>query len=160
MQKIYYLLFLFIFALGLQAQNVDQSVLAPGGDYFEGSQASISQTIGEVVTETFTGSSVINTQGFQQTSFTLVSVFSSEQESIILSVYPNPVVENLYVESNDVEKLQLFLYDMNGKEIFRTTTSGSKTIIPIQQYTGSQFLLHVRNSTGSILESYKLIKTQ
>jgi hypothetical protein len=41
-------------------------VISSSGDYFEGSNASISWTLGEIATETFTNGSVVLTQGFQQ----------------------------------------------------------------------------------------------
>lgn len=43
-----------------------QQVVASAGGYFEGNNVTLSWTLGEPVTETFTGSDVILTQGFQQ----------------------------------------------------------------------------------------------
>lgn len=51
-------------AFSFQAQA--QQVVASSGGLFEGENISLSFTVGEPVTETFTGGNVILTQGFQQ----------------------------------------------------------------------------------------------
>ncbi len=47
-------------------QVFSQEVIATAGGYYEGENFSVSWTLGEPVTETFTGADVILTQGFQQ----------------------------------------------------------------------------------------------
>ena len=48
------------------AQSLSPTVVASSGDYFTGTNASLSWTLGEIATETFTGGGYILTQGFQQ----------------------------------------------------------------------------------------------
>ncbi len=58
---------LFIFlAFNLRAQEVSQSLISSAGDYFETENISLSWSIGEVVTETFSTNDLFVTQGFQQ----------------------------------------------------------------------------------------------
>ena len=47
-------------------QSVERSVVAGAGDYFEGTTASLSWTLGEIATETLENGNVVLTQGFQQ----------------------------------------------------------------------------------------------
>lgn len=49
-----------------QSQTIDREVVASSGDYFAGPNSSISWTVGEIATETFTNGNFILTQGFQQ----------------------------------------------------------------------------------------------
>jgi len=62
------LLFLSLAGMAMiaNAQSVSPEVIATSGDYYENANISISWSLGEVVTETFTGASIILTQGFQQ----------------------------------------------------------------------------------------------
>lgn len=55
-----------LFVWQTQAQSLSPQVISPSGDYFEGSNASLSWTLGELATETYTSGDVILTQGFQQ----------------------------------------------------------------------------------------------
>jgi hypothetical protein len=50
----------------ISAQSVSPQVVSSAGDYFEGTNASLSWTLGEIATETFNSENVILTQGFQQ----------------------------------------------------------------------------------------------
>jgi len=61
------ILFLTVIALTfLSIQVKAQQVIASAGGYYEGENISLSWTLGEPVTETFSAGSVILTQGFQQ----------------------------------------------------------------------------------------------
>jgi len=50
----------------ITAQSVSPEVISSSGDYYEGVNGSISWTLGEIATETYTAGNVILTQGFQQ----------------------------------------------------------------------------------------------
>ncbi len=50
----------------LSAQSVSPQVVASSGDYYQGTNASLSWTLGEIATETYSNGSTILTQGFQQ----------------------------------------------------------------------------------------------
>lgn len=52
---------LFVFS-----QSLSPEVISSSGDHFQNAGGSISWTLGETVTETFTGASIVLTQGFQQ----------------------------------------------------------------------------------------------
>ena len=49
------------------AQSIERDVVASSGDYFEGTNISLSWTLGEIATETYSSGNIILTQGFQQT---------------------------------------------------------------------------------------------
>lgn len=66
MKRILILLIAVVFTITLTAQSVSPEVVASAGDYYEGTNASLSWTLGEIVTETYTAGGVTLTQGFQQ----------------------------------------------------------------------------------------------
>ncbi len=47
-------------------QSIERDVIANSGDYYEGTNVSLSWTVGEIATETYANGSYILTQGFQQ----------------------------------------------------------------------------------------------
>ncbi|MCF8403897.1 MAG: hypothetical protein K9H58_08130 [Bacteroidales bacterium] len=55
----------------LMAQSIERNVIASSGDYFEGANISLSWTLGEIATETYTVADNILTQGFQQPGISL-----------------------------------------------------------------------------------------
>ncbi|MEZ5197256.1 MAG: hypothetical protein R2764_12900 [Bacteroidales bacterium] len=66
MKKIVSLLVIVAFSTTLAAQSVSPEVVASSGDYYEGTNGSLSWTLGEIATETYSAGGVILTQGFQQ----------------------------------------------------------------------------------------------
>jgi len=66
MKTLIILIFCLLSASFLYSQSISQNVIATSGDYFENANASVSLTMGELVTETFSNGSIILTQGFQQ----------------------------------------------------------------------------------------------
>ena len=66
MKTLTLLLSVVLFPLFLSAQSVSPQVVASSGDYYQGANASLSWTLGEIATETYSNGSVILTQGFQQ----------------------------------------------------------------------------------------------
>lgn len=61
------LLFIFvIFPILIYSQSVSPEVISSAGDYYEGANVSLSWTLGEIATETYSNGNVILTQGFQQ----------------------------------------------------------------------------------------------
>ncbi|MCD4694622.1 MAG: hypothetical protein K8S16_00165 [Bacteroidales bacterium] len=55
-----------LLSLTVAAQSLSPEVIASSGDYYEGTNNSISFTLGEIATETYSNGSNILTQGFQQ----------------------------------------------------------------------------------------------
>jgi len=57
----------------ITAQSVSPEVISSSGDYFEGANASLSWTLGEIATETLSAGDIILTQGFQQPITIIIS---------------------------------------------------------------------------------------
>ncbi len=66
MKKVIISLVTILIPLLIAAQSVSPEVISSSGDYFEGPNASLSWTLGEIATETYTAGNIILTQGFQQ----------------------------------------------------------------------------------------------
>ncbi|MEZ5082109.1 MAG: hypothetical protein R2750_01450 [Bacteroidales bacterium] len=66
MKTLKLLSFFAIFPVLIYAQSVSPEVISSAGDYYEGTNVSLSWTLGEIATETYTNGNVILTQGFQQ----------------------------------------------------------------------------------------------
>lgn len=95
-----------------------QEVIATDGSYSLNSQGSLSWTLGEVITETFSTTDNFLTQGFQQK---LNGFLSVGNELLIdeLSIYPNPFTSNITLIPfcSDSEYL-IKIYDSQNKIVF------------------------------------------
>jgi hypothetical protein len=66
MKKVYFLGLYLIAPMIITAQSVSPEVVSTAGGYFENANASLSWTLGEPATETYSTGNIILTQGFQQ----------------------------------------------------------------------------------------------
>jgi len=89
--KINFLLAVLLLSLGYN-QIYAQELISSAGGYYEGNNLSLSWSLGEPVTETFTGGGVILTQGFQQPySFYLQQILNIPAGWSGVSAYLDPM---------------------------------------------------------------------
>jgi hypothetical protein len=94
-----------------------QEVIATDGNYAATIDGSLSWTLGEIVTETFSLTDHL-TQGFQQNYEDFVSVDELGQE-IILSVFPNPFQGEITLQVSDaLPDYQITVLDYQSKILF------------------------------------------
>lgn len=152
--KQFFLVTLFtIIVLSATAQYNYQSQISSAGDFYESANYSMSWTLGEISTETLVGSNFILTQGFQQSELTIIGIdeptLNNEASFVI---YPNPSYGIVYLvvgqagfNSSEVPNRYL-IYDIQGKLLVNKQISETKTLINLQQYSGSLYYLKLFNS--------------
>lgn len=147
--------FLLISPSGLVAQEV----IATDGDHFSNSGGSISYTIGEPVTETYTGTSTILTQGFQQSTLVVTAIFEPGGINCEITAYPNPVSDFVTVNVSDIETpgMQYLLYDLNGKLLMKEPVRDSETFIPFDNVSAGEYILKI-NIKNLEIKSFKIVK--
>jgi hypothetical protein len=103
-----------------QTPAVVMQVVSSSGGYYATTNLSISWTLGEPVTTTLSGSSIILTQGFQQGNLFATNVTNPELSSTDFKMYPNPAISKVYFEVNNKNAKGDFIvevYDITGRKI-------------------------------------------
>ncbi len=162
------LLFFVSIILGLSfnvsAQYNNHSLVSTAGDYFEAENISISWSIGEIATETLSGSNVILTQGFQQSLLTPTGI---EENSIIIDasfiIYPNPAVNQINIKlyeygSSNSYPNQYSMYNTQGKILLSEEISSSLTIVDLQNLQEGVYFLHLLNVNSNFNETVVIQK--
>ncbi len=134
-----------------------QEVISSSGDYFENATGSVSWTLGEAVTETFTDGTNILTQGFQQSRLSAVSVFELKDIGITVSVAPNPTVDFINLSINDTKKISYELFDLNGKIIKQAKIHSNDTKISFSGYSYAVYFLKIKKD-NKIIKTFKIVK--
>ena len=143
-------------------QQLSPEVISSAGDYQEAGGYSISWTLGEPVTETFTGVDNILTQGFQQTNLVVISV--SETPSLDWSVFPNPTADilNIQFPAPTSKNLTISLFDVNGRlvsqEVLTAGTSSHK--IDFSGFAAARYQISIGEKKRKPLAVYTIIKSQ
>ena len=142
------------------SQSVSPDVISSAGDFSTGSTVTVSWTLGECFTETFSTSNIL-TQGFQQPSYTITKIESIET-SFNVSVYPNPASNLLNIDfaEKSGSELKIELVDILGKIITNIKTdAGISTIqLDLQQYAPEAYFLNISTLKGELLKSFQIVK--
>ncbi|RLD50204.1 MAG: hypothetical protein DRI94_09255 [Bacteroidetes bacterium] len=134
-----------------------QEVISSSGDYFVNSNGSISWTMGETITETFTDGTNILTQGFQQSRLSASSVFELEDMGITVKISPNPTQDiiNLYIDN--IEGINYQLYDFNGKIIKQAVVNSCNTRIFFSEFSSAAYFLKIMKGS-QVINTFQIIK--
>jgi len=161
MKKTYIIRFL-ILTIGLSwsdfAQS-QQSSNAAGGDA-TGSGGSVAYSVGQLVYTTHTGSTGSVAQGVQQ-AYEIFSIGINETElNSSLSLFPNPIVDNLTLQISDFnkEKLSYILFDTQGKLLRNGQVTAQQTQINTASLLPATYFIKVLNQENKQVQSFKIIK--
>jgi len=143
---------------GICSFNINaQEIVTASGDYYESSNASLSWTIGESMTETYTSGTTILTQGFQQSRLTTTSVFELDNLNISIKIAPNPTPDiiTLYIDNYKDTNYQLF--DFNGKLLEKKKIQDESTIISFNRYAFAAYFLKVLKN-NQVVRIFQVVK--
>ena len=162
MKKIILLAFSIFLCHTANSQELLPKVISSSGNYYKGTNASLSWTIGETIVETFIGTNSILTKGFQQTSYSVTGIKKLEDGSFQIKVFPNPASDFLNITFITKEKTSLLieLIDLNGKILLNIKVESTHLIkqINFTHYTPGTYFLRIRKTNGKLLESYQIQK--
>lgn len=148
-----------ILIFAFSSVGISQEVISSGGHFEQNSNGSLSYTIGEPVTETFSTNNNILTQGFQQSKITITAIEVFKIEDIDIYVYPNPSDSHVFikVESDNYPQFIYYLFDIKGKLISTGKSQDEITKLDIEALTTGTYLLKIE-FTQSLTNTYRIIK--
>ena len=166
MKKIKSTLFgLFITAV-LSAQSIAPQSVNSAGTKLTQSNGSLSFTVGELVVlqqvdangnslgSGFTNSSTIST--------TILAVEEPNAEILQVDVFPNPTTDlvQVRIKESKLEEIQLLVTDLTGRELFQGRYRVLQQSIGINTaaYPAGTYLLSLKDLSGKILGTYKIVK--
>jgi len=151
MKCLYFILLLSIPAVTV-AQDTMQSVIGSAGGDFKNETASVSWTIGEVVTETLTTDSYILAQGFHQGNLVVNRIQKELPVNFQIKTYPNPVKDILIIESED-PGFEYQLINVHGRVISNGFIHSSSEEIDFTNLPPGTYFLQVEKH-----KTHKIIK--
>lgn len=142
------------------SQTITPDVLTTSGDYFTNANNSLSWTIGECITETYSSANNKLTQGFQQSSYNITSVEENANSTLSVLVYPNPASNfiNIKTDSPSLRKMKVELFDITGK-LIQSESFQNNVQLNISQYSNNAYILRVYDDNNSLIKTFKLQKT-
>ncbi len=136
-----------------------QSFNASGGNA-TGIGGTASYSIGQLVYTTTTGSNGNVAQGVQHAYVISTTGVNETDLSISLSVFPNPIVDNLTLQISDYtyKKLSYQLVDVQGNMLNSGQIVALQTLIDMKNLPQAAYFVNVVNQENKKVKSFKIIK--
>jgi len=139
--------------------QTQESVNASGGDA-SGIGGTVAYSVGQVVYITNTNTYGTVSQGVQQ-AYEIFTLGSKETKlNILISVFPNPTVDNLTLQIGDYnnEKLSYQLFDLQGKLLNKGQLTEKQTQIITARLPAATYFIDVVNQENKKVQSFRIIK--
>ena len=139
-----------LLSLSVSAQSLDRQVVSTSGGFQKNSTLSLEFTIGEIVVGDFSATSVLLTQGFNQSSDTQnVSVHTLNTKERI-KLFPNPASSEINLESS--VNVSVVILDYLGKEVVGITSvmSGITTVVSVDHLASGVYFLQVQDENMNV----------
>lgn len=153
---------LFVIVSTTLGQSITPQVNSTCGEYYTGTNAQLSWTIGEPIIETVSSTSSSITQGFQQPDYDIVGIIENPDTSYGVTVFPNPTSNSLQIQIQNQKKAEfkIRLTDLNGKKLLdQEIGNATRYIIDLTKYAVSIYFLSVTTKDGTAVQTFKIQKT-
>lgn len=78
------------------------------------------------------------------------------KDAFVISIYPNPTAQNVFVESKEENGFQVELFDMNGSLLLERSSLGNTIELDVSQLPSTSYLLSITSGHKTITK--KIIK--
>lgn len=96
-------------------------------------------------------------QTIGQHTFTLVNVLSIDTPLSGVSVYPNPVMDELFIKDNNQDIRSVMVFNSNGQMVYSQNTSNQSIVqIPFSSRSNGTYLVKLITAEGE--RTFKIIK--
>jgi hypothetical protein len=146
-------------AYGGSTGTLKPDVVTTTGGYYANSAGSLSWTMGEPVSETVSDTGNTLTQGFQQGSYSVISVVDElAQPTIDISVYPNPVSSLLNIRSDSGDTFRAVVLDLQGNIVYDQPFEDGQGQIDLRNLSDAMYLIEVYDQDGTSIKAFKIQK--
>ncbi|MBU2652156.1 MAG: T9SS type A sorting domain-containing protein [Bacteroidetes bacterium] len=141
----------------LFSQSISPWVIASSGDFYSGEEISLSWTLGEPVTETFTSNEITLNQGFQQDFSTPFSVEEGTELTGSFIAYPNPVTDYLFISCDqEVGNASVSILNTHSQEVYHDHMDRQSKSFNVSHLSSGLYLLRLSNGhETTTLKIYK-----
>lgn len=168
MKKLELIIICFGLTIASMSQTASPELITSSGESFNNMTYKVDWSIGECITTSHNAGAYIITQGFHQNSYTITAVNELPDIGIIITVYPNPTSDILWLKiypsrkSDKTEKTESVsrhysLTNINGKVMQNKKVLNETEQIDFSNYSAGVYLLLIKQE-NKIIKSFKIHK--
>lgn len=154
-QKTLLILLLVLFRL---LSLYSQSAISSGVNFTKNDNGSVCWAVGELVSETIAGNTIILTQGFFQSNLIVTALDEIINPKLEISAFPNPVTDMLKVKCNNLEnRLSYQITIISGELLCEGNLINKETEISFNRIPVGIYLFVIKMN-NRIIKSFKIEK--
>jgi hypothetical protein len=161
--RLLFIMLFFFLLKGINAQSLEPKVIATSGVFAISATCSMTWTLGEVMTDTYSSSGNFLTQGFNQPDTDFVTALTNIHSEEDITVYPNPTINYITIDLQDAPgNHTIYLYNVLGQLIIEENipTGQQQFRISTGDLANGLYLLNIINTDINSSSSFKISKTQ
>lgn len=147
------LVFAFILLLNAKAQEI----ITTAGDYSVNTNGSLSWTLGEPISETFSNGFNFLTQGFNQSQLSATATFELPGIDFQISAYPNPTSDFIILEVEQLRNLTYQIFSLKGELIFQDKIKNKQTNINFKPLIPASYIVKIIENNIPV-KQFKIVK--
>lgn len=155
------LTFLFLYLIigsSIHGQSLSPELVSSTGDYFEGTSASLSFSIGECLIGDHSNSNGSLSQGFQH-SIEVISGIHDEEFTGRINVYPVPAGNSITISMDDQSlDLRMVLVDIKGQLVWQEKITSYETHINLTNSPAGTYFLRLETLSETIIRTFQIVK--
>lgn len=142
------------------SQTNSPELVSSAGDSFIGANCQIDWSVGELASETYTGTQNMLTQGFHQSSYIITTIDRNADFKYTITAFPNPT--NDFISLNldklsDFGKVNYTIKDITGKELHADEILSDIEQINFSNYPVGIYIVTVLHN-NQLMKSFQIIK--
>lgn len=161
------------FVISMEAQTINNNVIASGGTTLKKGNVQLEYTLGETCINTLSSSTNKITQGFHQPNILVARIANSElpesvfetnsssekiAEDLSLNIFPNPTTDFVNITSESTDEINLTLIDASGKIIQNLKHNSNQTQIDFTRLNSGTYFIVAQSENGTSRNTFKVIK--
>ena len=82
----------------------------------------------------------------------------SEQHLTLVDIYPNPVLDNLFIKSQNIQDLNISIYNTLGQNVYTSKIQSENNSINLSGLKKGIYFINIMDENGDVLLSKKILK--
>ena len=152
------LLVFFLYTIGFSQTIIKKSSISTGGGSATVGTTQVIYSIGEVAVQENTQGTTYVSEGFIGPDISQTLGITDYDTLTGISVYPNPVTDRFNIGLPQSGNYEIYLYNLQGKQILFRLSQDIKESIDISRLTSAGYLLVVIDRENKLKKIVKIIK--
>jgi hypothetical protein len=151
-------------AVFLHAQSIAPQLISSDGNFSTSAAGSISWSIGEPISDTYSASQQI-TKGFQQPkSIYITSLAEDNKPGGAVFAFPSPATNEVQLDFSTMQngEYTIEIFDVTGKELANykidVRSETHKETLDLQNYAEGLYVVKITNTVTSKTKYFRLVK--